>query len=103
MSKTETDSADVIASAIYKLVDAVEEQTTVLRGIGSTMDDAIDVEREKLEFLRSQAGEIPTEQDNGDLPPFGGKPGEVCDCPNCNSRRLIEFLKQAAVATQRRQ
>jgi hypothetical protein len=103
MSKTETDFQASILGALTNLVVAVEEQTTVLRGIGSTMDDAIDVEREKLEFLRSQAGEIPTERDNGDLPPFGGKPGDICDCPGCNSRRLIEFLQQAAVVTQRRQ
>lgn len=100
MSKTETDSADVIASAIHKLVDTVEEQTRVLRAIGATMDDAIDVEREKLEFLRSQAGEIPTEQDSGDMPPFGGQPGEVCDCPNCTTRRLIAFIKAAERATR---
>ncbi len=100
MSKTETDFQASILGALVRLVDAVEEQTTVLRGIGSTMDDAIDVEREKLEFLRSQAGEIPTEQDNGDLPPFGGKPGEVCDCPGCNTRRLIEFIRSMETASK---
>ncbi len=99
MSKTETDFTGII-DAINRLTDAVDEQTTVLRGIGANMDDAIDVEREKLEFLRSQAGEIPTEQDSGDLPPFGGKPGDVCDCPGCNTRRLIEFLRTAEKASR---
>jgi hypothetical protein len=84
---TATDFSSIV-DAINRLADAVDEQTSVLRNIGATLDDSVDVKREMLELLRSQDGEAPTEIDDSKLT-------DDCTCPGCNVSRLIDAIKSS--------
>lgn len=96
MTTTKTDS---ISESLNRIANALEEQTSLLRSIGATIDEALDVEREKLEFLHSQGGETPTEDDDGDtevefrpsMTAVEFDPTDVCGCPKCCEKRLRKY------------
>jgi hypothetical protein len=90
-----TDFSGII-DAINRLTDAVDDQTSVLRTIADNMDDAVDVEREKLEFLKTQAGETPTEdeKDEAEYIEFDREyVNSKCDCTACVKAAITASLK----------
>ena len=85
-----------IVDAINRLADAVDEQTSVLRNIGATLDDSVDVKREKLEFFKAQAGETPTEDEKEEAEFIGFEREFVnskCDCTACVKATITASLK----------
>ena len=80
--------ARVIDEAVDRLVHALDQQTTALRGIGATLDDILDALTEANEDRRATTGERPTEDDEADEEEAEKAQHPLdhpCECAECST------------------